>query len=155
MITGIRADAQTAVRAGMKYIQFSVKPEEVALAIDKYLTSLQPVESPWLEEGKFSQEALQGQKIFNKAGCVNCHSGPYYTNQKMYNVGTGTGREKDVKFDTPTLIEIWRTAPYLYDGRAENMEEVFTDYNTNDQHGETSQLNKQELSDLIEFINSL
>jgi cytochrome c peroxidase len=69
-------------------------------------------------------------------------------------VGIGEGRDKDREFDTPTLVEIWRTATYLYDGRAVTIEEVLTKYNPGDKHGTTSNLTKGEISDLTEFVLS-
>ena len=53
------------------------------------------------------------------------------------------------------MREVWRTAPYLHDGRAATMEEVFTRFNPEDQHGYTSDLSPQELKDLVEYVNSL
>ena len=46
MITGIRPDAETAVRSGLKYILFAEQPEQTARAIDTYLSSMQPVKKP-------------------------------------------------------------------------------------------------------------
>jgi hypothetical protein len=63
--------------------------------------------------------------------------------------------EKGKAFDTPTLAECWRSAPYLYDGRALTMEEVLTKFNPGDQHGETSKLKPEEIKDLAEYILSL
>jgi hypothetical protein len=51
-------------------------------------------------------------------------------------------------------VEIWRTAPYLYDGRAVTIEEVLTKYNPGDKHGATSKLSKGEISDWAEFVLS-
>lgn len=61
--------------------------------------------------------------MFEKLKCGECHSGPYYTDMKMHRIGEDIEFEKG--WDTPTLIEVWRTAPYLFDGRAATMEEVF------------------------------
>jgi len=155
MITGVRKDAEEAVRAGIRHIQFAVRPEEDAVAIDEYLKSLQPAASPYLVKGKLSKAARRGRKVFEKAGCGKCHAGPLYTDLKKYDVGTGKGLDEEVKFDTPTLIELWRTAPYLYDGRAETIKEVLTRYNPDDKHGVTSNLAESEISDLAEFILSL
>ena len=58
-------------------------------------------------------------------------------------------------FDTPTLVEIWRTAPYLHDGSAATLREVLTVKNSNDQHGKTSQLTQQQIDDLAEYLLSL
>lgn len=41
----------------------------------------------------------------------------------MHRIGEDIEFEKG--WDTPTLREVWRTAPYLFDGRAATMEEVF------------------------------
>jgi len=67
---------------------------------------------------------------------------------KTHDVGTGKDLDKDQRFDTPTLVEIWRTAPYLYDGRAYTIEEVLTTFNPGDKHGVTSNLTEAEIKDL-------
>lgn len=161
MITGVRDTAETAVRAGIKHIQFAVRPEEDAEAIDEYLKTLTPVPSPymvksrWTGKLKLSKDAGKGKKVFKKAQCINCHSGPYYTDMKMHNVGTGKGSETDKAFDTPTLIEVWRTAPYLNDGRAATMKDVLTTFNENDKHGKTSDFSEEQLAQLAEYVLSL
>jgi len=154
MVTGIRENGESAVRAGIRHIQFAVRPEEEAVAIDEYLKSLKPVPSPHLVDGKLSESAKRGQKIFDKAGCASCHTGSLHTDLKAHNVGTGKDLDKDRKFDTPTLVEIWRTSPYLYDGRATTIEEVLTTCNPGDKHGVTSNLTEAEIKDLAEFILS-
>jgi len=154
MITGIRENAEMAVLAGIRHIMFAERPEEDAKAIDKYLKSLKPIPSPHLVNGKLSKSARQGQKVFNKAGCASCHKGPLHTDLRKYDVGTGKGLDEDRQFDTPTLVEIWRTAPYLYDGRATTIEEVLTTYNPDDKHGRTSNLTMKEIKDLAQFVLS-
>ena len=116
MISGIRANAHVANRAGFKYIQFMELKEEDAACVDAYVASLKPVPSPYLVDGELSEKAKKGRKVFERLKCDACHSGPYYTDMKMHRIG------EDIEFeqgwDTPTLIEVWRTAPYLFDGRA-------------------------------------
>lgn len=154
MVTGVRDRAETAVRAGIRYIQFAVRPDEDAAAIDEYLKRLEPVPSPYMANGKLSGSARRGRKVFKKAGCAGCHPSPLYTNLRKYDVGLGVGREKGVRFDTPHLIEIWRAAPYLYDGRAETVRGVLTSHNVGDTHGNTSHLTGEQLADVTEFILS-
>ena len=154
MISGVRGAAEDAVRAGVRYIQFAVLPEEEAEAIDEYLKSLKPIPSPYLIQGAFSPASRRGERVFRQADCASCHSGDLYTDLKQYNVGTGRDREKDIKFDTPTLIEAWRTAPFLLDGRAATIKEVLTKYNPEDKHGKTSTLSKQQIDDLEQFVLS-
>ncbi|MHC4460779.1 MAG: cell surface protein [Planctomycetota bacterium] len=154
MITGIRANAEVAVRSGIRYIQFAATTERKAWAIDEYLKSLKPIASPYLISGKLSEAAKNGEKLFKKAACVNCHPAPLYTNMGKYDVGTGTDtdEEDDMEFDTPTLVEVWRTAPYLHDGKAVTIKEVLTEFNKDDRHGKTSKLSEKEAADLAEYI---
>jgi YVTN family beta-propeller protein len=154
MITGIRQNAKAAIHAGITHIHFAVRPEQEAEAIYEYLKSLKTVPSPHLVDGKLSESARRGQKIFDKAGCASCHAGPLYTDMQKHDVGTGKGLDKDHPFDTPTLIEVWRTAPYLNEGQAATIEEVLTTYNPGDKHGVTSNLTKEEIKDLAEFVLS-
>ena len=152
MITGVRANAEAAVRSGLQYIQFAEATEGKAQYIDEYLKSLTPVASPYLVGGKLSKAAKNGEKLFKKAGCALCHSGPLYTNMGKYDVGTSTDEEDYKEFDTPTLVEVWRTAPYLHDGRAVTITEVLTKFNKDDRHGQTSTLSEKEIADLAEYI---
>ena len=149
MISGIRANAHVANRAGFKYIQFMELKEEDADCVDAYVASLKPVPSPYLVDGELSEKAKKGRKVFERLKCDACHSGPYYTDMKMHRIG------EDIEFeqgwDTPTLIEVWRTAPYLFDGRAATMEEVFGVY----KHGVDKKLSKTDLDALVEYVNSL
>lgn len=154
MITGVRPDAETAVRAGFSFIQFVSRPPEDAQAIDEYLKSLQPVPSPHRPNGQLGESAQRGVKVFQKAHCDQCHSGPLFTDGRKHLVGTAYPFESSQPFVTPTLVEVWRTAPYLMDGRAATIMEVLTTHNQGDKHGMTSGLTEQERKDLAEFVLS-
>ena len=149
MISGIRANAHVANRAGFNYIQFMELKVDVAACVDAFVAWLKPVPSPYLVDGELSEKAKKGRKVFERLKCDACHSGPYYTDMKMHRIG------EDIEFeqgwDTPTLIEVWRTAPYLFDGRAATMEEVFGVY----KHGVDKKLSKTDLDALVEYVNSL
>lgn len=155
MSLGVREGAESAVRSGFKFIQFALPSESDAKAVDEYLKSLTPVPSPHLVRGQLSAAARRGRLVFKKAGCAECHSGPFFTNRREYDIGTGVGQDQGRPFDTPTLIECWRTAPYLHDGRAATLMEVLTTFNPHDRHGKTSGLSQQELQDLVEYLLSL
>lgn len=158
MALGVRADAYVAVRAGIKNSLFTVQPEEVAVAIDEYLKSLRPEPSPYLDKGKLSAAARRGEKVFKseKAACAECHKAPLFTDLKMHNVGTRSQYDKPTdRFDTPTLVEVWRSAPYLHDGSAATIRDVLTTRNASAEHGEASHLTPSELDDLIAYVLSL
>ncbi len=158
MWTGVREDARAAVRAGLKYILYTSRPPADAQALDAYLDSLRPIPSPHLVRGQLSAAAQRGQKIFasEKAACVQCHSGEYFTDLKPHDVATAGAFDLPAEaFDTPTLIELWRTAPYLHDGSAATMREVLTTRNADNRHGDTRHLTPQQIDDLAEYLLSL
>lgn len=158
MSIGVRESAAAAVRAGIRHILFTVQPPEVATEIDAYLQSLRPVPSPRRVKGRLSAAAQRGAEVFHRAdtGCAACHPGPRFTDLKSYDVGTLGRFDKPAdRFDTPTLVELWRTAPYLHDGSAATVRDVLTKANPRDQHGRTSLLTADELSDLEAYLLSL
>jgi DNA-binding beta-propeller fold protein YncE len=149
MITGIRPDAETAVRAGFVHIQFAQVSEDHKIAVDEYLKSLRPLPSPYLVDGKLSDKALRGKEVYEKLNCDYCHTGPYHTDLKKHKIGTG---EFEEGWDTPTLAEVWRTAPYLNNGSMNTLKDLFTI----DKHGvKGAEVEESEISDLIEYVNSL
>jgi hypothetical protein len=155
MITGVRENAEVAVRSGIRYIQFASATERKAQYIDGYLKSLKPVASPYLVNGELSKAAEDGKKLFGRAGCSVCHSPPLYTDMQKHDIGTSAEQEDDKEFDTPTLIEVWRTAPYLHDGRAVTIEEVLTKFNEDGRHGRVSKLTEEQIQSLAAFVLSL
>ena len=157
MSMGVRDTAEMAVRAGLRHILFTVQPDAVPGAIDEYLRSLKPVPSPVLNDATLKKAAARGKKLFVQAGCAVCHPpGNLFTDQRPYDVGTRSRYDKATDlFDTPTLIELWRTAPYLHDGSALTLQDVFSAHNPDDRHGKTSNLSPQELDDLCAYLSSL
>jgi YVTN family beta-propeller protein len=158
MSMGVRETAETAVRAGIRHILFTVQPEEVSVAIDEYLKSLTPVPSPLLVNGRLSDSARRGEKLFKdrRVGCATCHPPALFTDLQTYDIGTrGPFDQPGDRFDTPTLIEAWRTAPYLHDGSAATLREVLTSGNPHDEHGKTSHLTPRQLDDLAAYVLSL
>ena len=159
MSLGVRSDMETAALAGFIHIQF-VQPEmEDVEAVRSYFRSLQPEVSPYrMPDGSLSEAALRGEKIFQSktVGCSSCHPAPLHTNLKLKDVGTATPRDRGkTAYDVPTLVELWRTPPYLHDGRAATLREVIVDHNPDDDHGTTSDLNPAEIDDLVAYLLSL
>jgi len=155
MSLGVRGTAEDAVRAGIKHILFSGQPEEVATTIDEYLKSLKPVPSPHLVNGRLSKAAQRGRRVFQQAGCAACHPHGLLTDLHQYDVDTrGRFDGANDQFDTPTLVELWRTAPYLHDGSAATIRDVLT-RNPQDRHGRTSKLTKGRIEDLCAYLLSL
>jgi YVTN family beta-propeller protein len=96
-----------------------------------------------------------GMPIPEEKQCGYCHSGPKFTNQQQVDVGTGKPTDRSPVIDVPQLPNVAYSAPYLHDGSARSLEEIWTVYNPRDQHGVTNDLTKDELNDLIEYLKTL
>jgi len=95
-----------------------------------------------------------GKPIPLENRCSYCHSGPKGTDRKIFDVGTHKATDTGGVFKTPQLTNIALTAPYLHDGSARTLEEIWTIYNPDDKHGRTNDLTKDELNDLIEYLRT-
>jgi len=87
--------------------------------------------------------------------CVTCHPPPLYTDGRIHDVGTRFAYDRDGKFDAPHLHNIYDSAPYLHNGIAPTLEEIWTVYNPYDEHGVTNDMTKDQLNDLIEYLKTL
>jgi len=153
MASGVHPTAEAAVRSGIKHILMSERPEADAAAIDAWLKSLAPLPSPFLAHARLSPAAERGQRLFrsDRVGCAKCHPAPLYTDRKAYDVGSRGESDDRATFDTPTLVEAWRTSPYMHDGRYTTIEQLLAE----GRHGRASTLRAEELADLVQFVLSL
>ncbi|HJO04104.1 MAG TPA: beta-propeller fold lactonase family protein [Acidobacteriota bacterium] len=115
-----------------------------------------PSSAPLADDSPTSAAAL-GQELFDAAGCAACHSGDALTDRLLHDVGTGVDpREtRGSAFDTPSLLGIRDSAPYLHDGRATTLHELLTILNIDDGHGVTSNLTDEQLDALVAYLRSL
>jgi len=118
---------------------------------------MEPEASPHLIDGRLSENALRGKRLFEdpKVGCARCHPAPLYTSLQTHDVGTKHELDRTADFDTPTCIELWRTGPYLHDGSAVTLKELLTTMNPDDKHGKTSHLSENQIDALVEYLLSL
>lgn len=120
-----------------------------------------------MPDGQLTSAQARGKAIFErtryKSGrpiprhnqCAYCHRGPKFTNQKLAYVGTTKTTDNSEMLDVPHLTNDAYSAPYLHDGSARTLEELWTAFNPNDAHGVTSDLGPVEIHDLVEYLKSL
>lgn len=156
MAEGVRMSAEEAVRSGIKHVLFSEPKEEDAEAIDEYLQSLRPLPSPHLIEGRLSPAAQRGKDLFfGAAGCALCHPPPHYTDLQSHEADSPDEQGRRPRLDTPTLIEAWRTSPYMHDGRYETIEEVLILGRHGLRTPAAKRLTEEQLRELAAFVLSL
>ena len=151
-----------------KYFWRSENYDNLTLAdLTVYVRSIAPRPNRWrLAGGELTPPQERGQAIFERSvdkfkkpipeynRCSYCHSGPKGTNQKIVDVGTRKPTDNTGLLKAPPLTNIALTAPYLHDGSARSLEEIWTVYNPEDKHGRTNDLTKDELNDLIEYLRT-
>ncbi len=140
---------------------------EQAAALDRYIVTVTRPPNRYRTSAELTPAQHRGKVIFerhyDKSGnllpqtkrCVFCHAPPYFTNRNVYNIGSASWLDSNKEFDVPHLNNIYDSAPYLHDGRAQSLEEMWTLYNPYDTHGHTNDLTKDELNDLIEYLKTL
>jgi MYXO-CTERM domain-containing protein len=132
-------------------------------ALDAYVASLDQVNpSPFRNpDGTLTADAVVGKALFEKIGCDFCHSGPGFSDSergRLHDVGTATQNsgtrlgEPLRGFDTPTLLGVWETPPYLHDGSAATLRDVLTTRNPEDRHGLVSVLSDPQIDQLVAYL---
>jgi len=151
-----------------KYFWRAENYDNLTLAdLSAYLLSLPPRPNRWrLPAREITPAQERGMALFTRTvdkfgkpideynRCSYCHSGPKGTSQKSFDVGTRKSTDNTGLLDTPQLTNIALTAPYLHDGSARTLEEIWTVYNPDDKHGRTNDLTKDELNALIEYLRT-
>jgi len=134
-----------------------------------YIFSLHLVRNPHLAtDGQLTAAQARGQSLFfrdkTNSGaplsplqqCPTCHSPlTHFTSKIQIDVGTATKYDTAAAFDVPQLEGAVMKPPYLHNGEALEMEEIWTRFNPDDKHGLTSSMNKAQLNDLIEYLKTL
>ena len=121
-------------------------PDEALYALALYIYSLQPPPNP----NPFDDKAKAGQKIFEREGCVMCHTPPLYTSNKLtlaegftppedapktldilpISVGTDPAlalktRKGTGYYKVPSLKGLWYRGMFPHDGSCATLEDWF------------------------------
>ncbi len=140
------------VRMGI-YLELMISPtEDIAVPIDTFLMRMKPVMSPYLVKGKLSPSAERGKAIYERIGCDGCHPAPLYTDDEFHNAGVKDSTDATLDWNTPSLIEAWRTAPYGHIGSYDKIEEIIK---LRAHSIGATRLTEQEMKELVEFVSSL
>jgi YVTN family beta-propeller protein len=151
---GKSADIHARFAGTLRYLFQHEPTDEESAALEAYLAQLDyPAALPRRVDPE-SAAAQRGRALFAGAGrCGECHNGSKLTDRKTHDIGTGSGL--DLLVDTPSLVRVAETPPYLHDGRAGSLTEIFTRWNPAGEHGGAADLSADQLADLIEYLKSL
>ncbi len=117
-------------------------------AIAAFLDYTRDVDHP--RKGEVTAATERGLALFNRydIGCAGCHNGERMTDQLPHDMFGLKG------VDTPSLIGIAATPPYLHDGRAATLRDVLKLSQTGEM-GDTSSLSEADLDDIEAYLTTL
>lgn len=84
-----------------------------------------------------SDSEKEGFALFKSVGCINCHSGPMFSDYKMHVLGVPDnpklpepdgGLDDSFAFRTASLRNLRFTAPYMHNGSFQNLRQVLEFY---------------------------
>jgi DNA-binding beta-propeller fold protein YncE len=121
-----------------------------------YLTAHTPPPSIYLNtNGTMTANQIAGQTIFGNVGCPTCHMAPVFIPVAPNPLTLTQGMDGLVPANVPSLRGAWATAPYLSEGQAATLMDVFT-FNPSDIHGQqTAGLTQTQLQQLVAYLQSL
>lgn len=132
-----------------------------------YLRSLVLPPNPYAGDKNLAEAQERGREIFFRTvdtmgrpikprdQCAFCHPPPTFTDRRQFDVETASNTDTIREFDTVQLTNLFMSAPYLHDGGAPTLEEVFTKRDLDDRHGRMNDLAKEDLNDLVAYMMSL
>lgn len=175
-------DEVTAERMALAMEQFMLTITSFNSKYDRYLSGMESLtESELRGLELFTTEYNEFFPEFSGADCQHCHGGPNFSNNQYMNNGldeegdmTDIGRMAVTEnpghmgqFKVTSLRNIALTAPYMHDGRFNNLEEVIDHYNEGLHSSSTLDpalaatmstglmLTAEDKADLISFLHTL
>lgn len=130
------------------------------VTLEAYVLARPRVRAPGSLAQHDVEREREGYAVFRRAGCATCHAPPAFTNLGLHPVtalfpDAGYSARRQEVVDTPSLLSVGAAAPYLHDGRAEDLESILREHNGANRHGDTADLTVAEVDDLVHFLSAL
>jgi cytochrome c peroxidase len=127
-------------------------------AMAAYLSALEPPPNPFREAADTgSVEVARGRDLFHsaRAGCSDCHGGPLFTSDAVYDVGLGKPDDRYRGHSAPALAGVSRKTLFLHHGRAKSLEQVLTGLHSPERAAGLEPLSADEVRDLVAYLRTL
>ncbi len=128
--------------------------------IEAFVGFLPRRDPPQLATTRDRAAERRGVSAFYKARCDGCHTPPAFTNLAQLSIRAlfpafAAQLPHEESVDTPSLLSVAASPPYLNDGRAPTLDSVLTTHNRERRHGDVDRLSASERRDLVAFLSSL
>jgi YVTN family beta-propeller protein len=156
---GWQKSIDAAMRKSLADTMLGPRPsDDDVTALVAFMGTLQPPPNPHRgPDGELPEAARRGREVFQsaKAGCADCHSGPYLTDGEIHDVGLGSPRDEYEGFNTPSLIDVYARVRLLHNGRGKSLEQVLVEFHNPAKVTGGGELTDTERTDLIEYLKTL
>lgn len=156
---GWQKEGRAAMRKSMVETMQGKEPSEQDVDdLMAFLANLKSPPNPYRTAANgLSDAALRGKTIFegNKANCVSCHSGEYFSDGEIHDVGTGKRTDRYPGYNTPSLRGVYRRVRLLHEGNANSLEELLKGPHAPEKVTGNGELTEEERKDLIEYLKSI
>lgn len=151
---GQQADLKQALQGSFTRTMSKPKlnPQELA-AVAAFLETVDFLPPP---RGLPEDAVRRGEALFKAKACDNCHAPPHYTSEDVMKAGLESPDDAFKKgYNPPPLRGVWKRGPWLHDGRAATLEEVFREHHRPSKLTGQPDFTDAELRDLLVFLKSL
>jgi cytochrome c peroxidase len=155
---GWATDFRDALRKSMTDTMLGKEPtNEDVDAMAAFVETLTLPPNPHIEPGRLSESAARGEAVFqsDKAGCVQCHPPPNFTDGLTHDVGSGESTDVYGEYNTPSLRGVYDRVRLLHDGSARSLEAVLSGPHNPSHVTGMGELSAEELRDLLAYLKSL
>lgn len=156
---GLQDDFQAALRKSLTDTMKGPAPtDEDVRRLAAFLETLEGPPNWWRNpDATLTDAALRGKRVFESdaANCTACHTGPYFTDGEIHDVGLGSRYDKHEGFNTPSLVNVANRVRYLHHGRALSLDDLLEDLHSPAKVSQTRELTDEERADLVAYLRSL
>jgi cytochrome c peroxidase len=148
-MTRLEDQVRKSIRTTMLGSEAAAGDEHVE-ALAAFLRSLPPL-SPALTGTRVEDAAVsRGRRVFEARECATCHAPPEYTAPERFDVGLAD-EVGNREFNPPSLLGLSRREPFLHDGRALSLDDLFGRH----RHPRETIMTPGEIADLVAFLKTL
>ena len=140
LLTQVHRSAATTMRQ-------NTTPKD-AQALHDFMMTLPP--APGKRPHPDPNQLSEGQILFEKLRCDECHIPPAFTDTETYDTGIADEKGR-VQFNPPSLLGVSQRNLFLHDGRAKTLRSVFEDH----QHMLKKPLSDRQLKLLTRYLETL
>ncbi|QDU31230.1 Cytochrome c [Anatilimnocola aggregata] len=156
---GWQKDLSAAMRKSLIDTMHGPVPnDDDVAAVLAYLRELKPAPNPFVaKDGQLTAAQQRGQQLFTgKVGnCIQCHTGPHFTDGQVHEVGLESSKDYYRGYNTPTLRNVYLKTTLLHDGRSATLADVLREPHSPDKVAGERALTEEEIRDLVEYLKTL